>query len=120
MEARKDSRVQNSSDSCSHRRSRTVLPKNPLDWSCYQMEDVQDSLTPGNLATARNERWDPEERGFTPDEADVAYDHDGIMIVGMLKPRAATAYASGTRWCTSHTTTAKGYLDTGPLICGLR
>ena len=116
MEARKDSRVQN--------QFRLMFPeeisdgasiRNPLDWSCYQMEDVQDSLTPGNLATARNERWDPEERGFTPDEADVAYDQDGIMIVRMLKPRAATAYASGTRWCTSHATTAKGYLDTGPL-----
>lgn len=116
MEARKDSRVQN--------QFRLMFPeeisdgasiRNPLDWSCYQMEDVQDSLTPGNLATARNERWDPGERGFTSDEADVAYDQDGIMIVRMLKPRAATAYASGTRWCTSHATTAKGYLDTGPL-----
>ena len=116
MEARKDSRVQN--------QFRLMFPeeisdgasvKNPLDWSCYQMEDVQDSLTPGNLATARNERWDPEERGFTSDEADVAYDQDGIMIVRMLKPRAATAYASGTRWCTSHATTARGYLETGPL-----
>ena len=116
MQARKDSKVQN--------QFRLMFPeeisdgasiKNPLDWSCYQMEDVQDALTPGNLATARNERWDPEERGFTPDEADVAYDQDGIMIVRTLKPRAATAYASGTRWCTSHATTAKGYLDSGPL-----
>lgn len=116
MEARKDSRVQN--------QFRLMFPgeisdgasiRNPLDWSCYQMEDVQDALTPGNLATARNERWDPEERGFTSDEADVAYDQDGIMIVRTLKPRAATAYASGTRWCTSHATTAQSYLDTGPL-----
>ena len=45
------------------------------------MEDVQDALTPGKVATARNERWYPHERGFTSDEADVAYDEDGIMIV---------------------------------------
>ena len=48
------------------------------------------TLSPRQLATARNERWD-QEQGFTPDEADVAYDQDGIMIVRMLKPRAATA-----------------------------
>ncbi len=116
MQARKDSKVQN--------QFRLMFPeeisdgasvKNPLDWSCYQIEDVQDALTPGKVATARNERWDPQERGFTPDEADVAYDQDGIMIVRTLKSRAATAYASGTRWCTSHATTAKGYLETGPL-----
>jgi len=116
MKARKDSKVQN--------QFRLMFPeeiskgasvKNPLNWSCYQIEDVQDALTPGKIATARNERWDPQERGFTPDEADVAYDQDGIMIVRTLKPRAATAYASGTRWCTSHATTAKGYLDSGPL-----
>ena len=116
MGARKDSRVQN--------QFRLMFPeeisdgasvKNPLDWSCYQMEDVQDALTPGKVATARNERWYPHERGFTSDEADVAYDEDGIMIVRTLKPRAATAYASGTRWCTSHATTAKDYLYTGPL-----
>ena len=116
MEARKDSNVQN--------QFRLMFPeeisdgasiRNPLDWSCYQMEDVQDALTPGNVASARNERWDPQERGFTPDEADVAYDQDGIMIVRTLKPSAATAYASGTRWCTSHATTAKSYLETGPL-----
>lgn len=116
MQARKDSKVQN--------QFRLMFPeeisdgasvKNPLDWSCYQIEDVQDALTPGKVATARNERWDPQERGFTPDEADVAYDQDGIMIVRTLKSRAATAYASGTRWCTSHATTAKSYLETGPL-----
>ena len=116
MQARKDSKVQN--------QFRLMFPeeisdgasvKNPLDWSCYQMEDVQDALTPGKVATARNERWDPQERGFTSDEADVAYDQDGIMIVRILKSRAATAYASGTRWCTSHPSTAKSYLATGPL-----
>ena len=116
MQARKDSKVQN--------QFRLMFPgeisdgasvKNPLDWSCYQIEDVQDALTPGKIATARNERWVPQERGFTPDEADVAYDQDGIMIVRTLKPRAASAYASGTRWCTSHPSTADDYLRTGPL-----
>ena len=116
MQARKDPKVQN--------QFRLMFPqeisdgasvKNPLDWSCYQIEDVQDALTPGKIATARNERWVPQERGFNPDEADVAYDQDGIMIVRTLKPRASTAYASGTRWCTSHATTAQSYLDTGPL-----
>jgi len=116
MQARKDSKVQN--------QFRLMFPeeisdgasvKNPLDWSCYQMEDVQDALTPGKIATARNERWYPQERGFPPDEADVAYDQDGIMIVRTLKPSAASAYASGTRWCTSHRSTADDYLNTGPL-----
>ena len=116
MQARKDPKVQN--------QFRLMFPqeisdgasvKNPLDWSCYQMEDVQDALTPGKIATARNERWVPQERGFTPDEADVAYDQDGIMIVRTLKSSAASAYASGTRWCTSHPSTADHYLRTGPL-----
>ena len=116
MKARKDSKVQN--------QFRLMFPeeiskgasvKNPLNWSCYQIEDVQDALTPGKIATARNERWDPQERGFTPDEADVAYDQDGIMIIRILQPRAATAYASGTRWCTSHPATAQSYLVGGPL-----
>lgn len=91
-------------------------PKNPLSWTCYQMEDVQDALTPESIGTERNQRWRPDELGWEFDQAGVIHDDDGWMIIKIQDSSAAADYGRGTRWCTSNKSTAQHYLDQGPLF----
>lgn len=91
-------------------------PKNPLSWTCYQMEDVQDALTPESIGTERNQRWRPQELGWEFDQAGVIHDDDGWMIIKIQDASAAADYGRGTRWCTSNKGTAQHYLDQGPLF----
>lgn len=111
MAARKDSRVQNM--------MREMFPgrsiKNPLEFSIYDLEDLQDTLTPVKQQTAKNQRWKPEERGIAPGKARTILDDDGWLIVEITDAAVASSYASGTRWCTSNRRTAQGYLNDGPL-----
>ena len=116
MTNRKQSDVQN--------RMREKFPgrniKNPLEFSIWDMEDVEASLTPEAEAEARNERWMPSEMGMKPSQADVAYNEADIMIVKVTGAKAATKYASGTKWCTSNLNTAQNYLSRGPLYVVFR
>lgn len=91
-------------------------PKNPLSWTCYQMEDVMDALTPESMGTERNQRWRPEDLGWGEDDAVVVHDEDGWMIIKVLGAKAAADYGRGTRWCTSNEGTARSYLDKNPLF----
>lgn len=116
MTNRKQSDVQN--------RMRERFPgrniKNPLEFSIWDMEDVEASLTPEAEAEARNERWMPSEMGMKPSQADVAYNEADIMIVKVTGAKAASKYASGTKWCTSNLNTAQSYLNRGPLYVVFR
>lgn len=116
MTNRKQSDVQN--------RMRERFPgrniKNPLEFSIWDMEDVEASLTPEAEAEARNERWMPSEMGMKPSQADVAFNEGDIMIVKVTGADAASKYASGTKWCTSNKNTAQNYLNRGPLYVVFR
>ena len=116
MTNRKQSDVQN--------RMREKFPgrniKNPLEFSIWDMEDVEASLTPEAEAEARNERWMPSEMGMKSSQADVAYNEADIMIVKVTGAKAASKYASGTKWCTSNVNTAQSYLNRGPLYVVFR
>ncbi len=116
MTNRKESDVQN--------RMRERFPgrniKNPLEFSIWDMEDVEASLTPESEAEARNERWMPSEMGLKASQADVAFNEGDIMIVKVTGADAASKYASGTKWCTSNKSTAQSYLNRGPLYVVFR
>ena len=116
MTNRKQSDVQN--------RMRERFPgrniKNPLEFSIWDMEGVEASLTPESEAEARNERWMPSEMGMKASDADVAFNEGDIMIVKVTGANAATKYASGTKWCTSSKSTAQSYLNRGPLYVVFR
>lgn len=116
MTNRKQSDVQN--------RMRERFPgrnvKNPLEFSIWDMEDVESSLTPESEAEARNERWMPSEMGMKASDADVAFNEGDIMIVKVTGADAASKYAAGTKWCTSNKNTAQSYLNRGPLYVVFR
>ena len=111
FEKRKQSDVQNM--------IRQMFPgrsvKNPLEFSIYDLEDVQDALTPVAVQQAKNDRWKPEQRGILETEAETVFEDDGWLIVKCLDAKVAASYASGTRWCTSNKGTAQSYLNSGPL-----
>lgn len=111
MENRKDSKVQN--------RMREMFPgrsiKNVLLFSIYELEDLQDSLTPVSVQAAKNTRWKPEDRGISPLKAETVFEEDGWLVVKIMDAGVASTYASGTRWCTSNKSTAAGYLANGAL-----
>jgi len=111
MENRKDSNVQN--------RMREMFPgrsiKNVLLFSIYELEDLQDSLTPVSVQAAKNTRWKPEDRGISPLKAETVFEEGGWLVVKIMDAGVASTYASGTRWCTSSKGTAAGYLANGPL-----
>ena len=116
MSNRKDSAVQN--------RMREKFPgrnvKNPLEYTIWELEELQSSLTPESEAEERNERWMPLEMGFKESQAKVAYNKGEIMIVEVNDKNAASKYAAGTRWCTSAPSTAQTYLNKGPLYVVFR
>ena len=113
-EAKKDPRIQNKFRELFPGRP----PKNPLEYSVEDMEDVMDAVTPEAVKAAKNNRWNPQELGYDPKVAKEILNEDGLMIVeitGEAGGDAASKYASGTRWCTSSPSTAKNYLRQGPL-----
>ncbi len=113
-EAKKDPRIQNKFRELFPGRP----PKNPLEYSVEDMEDVMDAVTPEAVKAAKNNRWNPQELGYDPKVAKEILNEDGLMIVeitGEAGGDAASKYASGTRWCTSSPATAKNYLRQGPL-----
>lgn len=116
MSNRKDSVVQN--------RMREKFPgrnvKNPLEYTIWELEELQSSLTPESEAEERNERWMPLEMGFKESQATVSYNKGEIMIVEVTDKNAASKYAAGTRWCTSSPATAQTYLNKGPLYVVFR
>jgi len=114
-EAKKDPRIQNKFRELFPGRS----PKNPLDYSVEDIEDVMDATTPESEKSAKNVRWNPQELGYDPKIAKEIHHKDGLMVVqiteGSGAAQAASTYASGTRWCTSSPSTATYYLKQGPI-----
>ena len=94
--------------------------KNPLDWSIWDMENVQAAMTPEAEAQASNEKWMPDTLGLSPRQAEVAMQEDDVMVVRITEKNAASRYASGTQWCTSSTSVAQNYLNTGDLFVVVR
>ena len=114
-EEKKDPRIQNKFRELFPGRA----PKNPLEYSIEDIEDVMDATTPESEKSAKNERWNPQELGYDPKIAKEILNKDGLMVVeineGPGAAAAASKYASGTRWCTSSPSTATYYLKQGPL-----
>lgn len=121
--------AQNRKDSTVQNKIREMFPevntggrkiKNPLDWSIWEMEDIEAAMTPTSQAQQKNEAWMPETLGFSEDAAEVAFQDGDLMLVRLKNANAASRYASGTKWCTSNKGTANSYLRNGDLFVAVR
>lgn len=95
--------------------------KNPLDWSIWEIEDIEAAMTPTNQAQQKNEAWMPETLGFAEEDAVVAFQEGDVMLVRLKTGDAAVRYASGTKWCTASKQIAENqYLRQGDLFVAVR
>jgi len=82
-------------------------PKNVLQFSLHELERVDEAL---NQKSQRSIKQEIKEEG-----AELVYSKNGWKIIKILSGDAATFYSSGTKWCTSSSSTAEEYLESGPL-----